>query len=139
MPSFVSGTKFFGFTDRAEPDPWSEDRDPWTVVQRKKGVNSAAPTGSASTFPTAPSATPSPSLSCSPTAIGPIFPPLFSSAAIPSISSSGVTSFTSIKDAPTTINTNEAEIKVEVSVPPFVPPPADVDGLVDSLPIASES
>ena len=69
-----------------------------------------------------------------PTAVGPIFPHLLLSIVIPSIPSSGMTSFSYIKDAPPTINQKEAEIKVEVPVPP----PAEVDEFLDSLPTASE-
>ena len=131
QPGILSGAKFFGVANHAESDPWPPDCHPWTVVQRKKGVNFAAPTGSASTLPTAPSATPSPILSSSPAAVGPIFPPLILSTTIPSIPTSGVTSLTYIKGAPTTMIKKEAETKVEMSVPPLLPLQAEVRELLD--------
>ena len=91
-PRLLSGVKFFGRVDIAEPDPWLHSRVPWTTVQRKKSLNSSAPTSSAPTFPTVTLA-PVPSVpSSSPTAVGPIFHPLLLASATSSIPTSGFTS-----------------------------------------------
>ena len=71
--------------------------------------------------------------SSSPTAVGPIFPPLLLASATPSIYASGSTSLTYNKDVRTAETANEVKQQVLVPVPTFVLPPADVDEQDDVL------
>ena len=147
----ISGARYFG-TGATEPDPWSDDRDPWTTVQRKKKFVESSTPGitSGPTLATGfPSSSSGPSTAflpsaptTSPVATGPIFPAPLLAFATPSTYTPGNTYFTHIKGIHTSEKWKEAKQQVLTSVPVSAGQISEVDRCDDSLesrPIDSES